>query len=97
MSRFFTLPKYTLQVKLKNVQPYHWDSNHGLSAHRVDELTTALWCSSHPQRRNHDISSTCLHLLATHTTQVGFRPQTIVGSATFLVKLPSWRTLDERN
>ena len=29
-------------------------------------------CSSaHPQRRKHDISPTSLHLLATHTTQVG--------------------------
>ena len=66
----------------------------------------ALWCSSqglsqasHPQRRKHDTFPTCLHLLATHTTQEGLRPQTMVGNATFLqilVKLPGWRTLDWR-
>ena len=36
--------------------------------------------SSHPQQRKHDISPTCLHFLATHTTQVGLRPQAIVGA-----------------
>ena len=44
------------------------------------------------QQQQHDISPTSLHLMATHTTQVGLRQQIIVGSATTFVKLPSWRT-----
>ena len=78
----YTPENYTLQAKLKNVKPHHRDSNQGPSAYRADVLTAALWCSSHPQRRKHDISLTCFHLLATLTTctQVGLWPQTIVGS-----------------
>ena len=85
--------KFTLQAKLEKCQaaPLEFEP----SAYRADALTTALWCSSHPQQRKHDISPTCLHLLATHTSQVGLRPQTVVGSATSLVRLPSWRALPE--
>ena len=86
--------KFTLQAKLKNVKPHQRDSNQGRSAYRADALTTAPWCYSHPQRRKHDISQLDCTYLQPHTTQVGLRPQTIVGSATFLVKLPSRRTLD---
>ena len=87
VSRFHTPENTLCKRSWKNVKPRHRDSNQGPSAYRADALTTALWCSSHTQRHKHDISQT-------HTTQVGLRPQTIVGSATFLVKLPSWRTLD---
>ena len=86
--------KFTLQAKLKNVKPHHRDSNQGPSAYRADALTTAPWCCSHPQRRKHDIFQLACTYLQPHTTQVDLRPQTIVGSATFLVKLPSRRTLD---
>ena len=86
--------KFTLQAKLKNVKPHHRDSNQGPSACRADALTTAPWCCSHSQRRKHDIFLLACTYLQPHTTQVGLRPQTIVGSATFLVKLPSRRTLD---
>ena len=61
----------------KNVKLHHRDSNQGHSAYWADALTTAVWCSSYPQRRKHEISPTCLHLLATHTTQLYLRPQTI--------------------
>ena len=54
------LPKTTLCTpSWKNVKPHHRDSNQGPSAYRVD----ALWRSSHPQRHQHDISPTCLHIL----------------------------------
>ena len=86
--------KFTFQAKLKNVKPHHRDSNQGPSAYWADALTTAPWCCSHQQRRKHDISQLACTYLQPHTTQVGLRPQTIVGSATFLVKLPSRRTLD---
>ena len=96
VSLFYIPEIHFCKPSWKNVKPHHRDLNQGPSAYLADALTTALWCSSHPQQRKHGISPTCLHLLATHTTQVGLRPQTIVGSATCLVELPSWRTLDER-
>ena len=40
----------------KNVKPHHRDSSQGPSAYWPDALTAALWCSSHPQQRKHDIS-----------------------------------------
>ena len=59
----------------KNCKPHHRDSNQGASTYRADELTTALWCSSHSQRHKHVISPTCLHFLAPTTTQGGPWPQ----------------------
>ena len=82
----FALPKTTLQAKLEKCQAAPPGFEPGSSAYRADALVAALWCSFYPQRRKHDISPTCLHLLTIHT-QVGPRPQTIVGSATFLVQL----------
>ena len=76
---------YASQV-VRNVKPHHRVSNQGPSANRADALTTSLWCSSHPHRRKHDISPTYMHLLAAHTAQLGLRPQTMVGSAIFVVK-----------
>ena len=47
-----------------------------------------------PLKHHLVISQLACTYLQPHTTQVGLRPQNIVGSATFLVKLPSRRTLD---
>ena len=88
--------KLLCKLSWENVKPHHQDSNQGPFAYRAEALTAALWRTSHPQWRKHDIPPTCLHLLATHTTQVGLRPQTTMRSAAFLVKLPSWQTLDLR-
>ena len=69
----------------KNVKPYHRNSNQGPSAYRADALSAVLRCSSHSQWHKHDISLTCLHLLAIHITQVGLRPQTIPVHYLFVV------------
>ena len=96
MSCFYT-PEHTLcRPSWKKVKSHHRDLNKEPSAYRAVALTAALWYSFHPQRCKYDISPTCLHLLATHTNSVGPRPHTIMGSATFLVKMPSWQTLDGR-
>ena len=68
MPCFFTLPKIHLQAKLENCEAAPPGFEPEPYAYLADALTTALWCSCHPQRRKHDISSTYLHLLANHTT-----------------------------
>ena len=92
----FTLPRtnlYRLSWKKcqahRHLRPYHEPFDN-----LADGRNGARWCSSRNQRRKHDISTTSLHMLATHNIQVGLRPHTKLGRATFLGKLPSWRTLD---
>ena len=53
--------RYTLCTpSWKIVRLHHLKSNQGPSAYWAHALITALWCSSHPQRRKQDISPTCL-------------------------------------
>ena len=75
----FTLPKIHFESQVAKMSSLTIGiGKRGPSTYRADVLTIALWCS--PQRHKHDISQTCLHLLATHTTQVGLSPLNIVRS-----------------
>ena len=94
MSRLFTLPKihFASQVEKCQAAPPGFEPGTFCLPGRCANPCAMVLLSSTVAQTWH--FPTCLHLLATLTTQVGLRPQTIVGSAAFLVKLPSWRTLD---
>ena len=65
----YTPENYTLQAKSEKCRAAPQRFEPGPSANRADALTAVISCSSHPQRRKHDIFQTRLHLLL---QRVGF-------------------------